>query len=433
MDLIYIEILIILILITLNGIFALSEIAIITSRKIKLQKLSKSGDKNADIAIELAESPNQFLSTIQIGITLIGILAGAFGGATIAQSISNNIRTVSSLQPYSEILGFLIVVLIITYLSLVIGELVPKRIALNNPERIALKIAKPMKYLSIITSPLVVLLSLSMELVLKILQIKEPDEEKVSEEEIKLLIEEGTQTGEFEKTEEDIIKRVFMLDDRRVSSLMTPKTGIIWLDVTEPVDNINSKIIESKRAMFPVAENSLDNFLGVIQLKDLFGVEVEDGNTLKRYLKKPIIVPESSDLLDILKLFKESKDHVHMAIVVDEYGSIEGLITLNDILEAIVGEIPAIDEPDEPKAVQRSDGSWLIDGAISIDEFKKILGVKKLSDEELSVYQTLGGFIMNYLGRIPDTGESFQLDDVYYEVVDMDGHHIDKVLVLKVK
>lgn len=433
MDLIYIEILIILILITLNGIFALSEIAIITSRKIKLQKLSKSGDKNADIAIELAESPNQFLSTIQIGITLIGILAGAFGGATIAQSISNNIRTVSSLQPYSEILGFLIVVLIITYLSLVIGELVPKRIALNNPERIALKIAKPMKYLSIITSPLVVLLSLSMELVLKILQIKEPDEEKVSEEEIKLLIEEGTQTGEFEKTEEDIIKRVFMLDDRRVSSLMTPKTGIIWLDVTEPVDNINSKIIESKRAMFPVAENSLDNFLGVIQLKDLFGVEVEDGNTLKRYLKNPIIVPESSDLLDILKLFKESKDHVHMAIVVDEYGSIEGLITLNDILEAIVGEIPAIDEPDEPKAVQRSDGSWLIDGAISIDEFKKILGVKKLSDEELSVYQTLGGFIMNYLGRIPDTGESFQLDDVYYEVVDMDGHHIDKVLVLKVK
>jgi len=433
MDLIYIEILIILILITLNGIFALSEIAIITSRKIKLQKLSKSGDKNADIAIELAESPNQFLSTIQIGITLIGILAGAFGGATIAQSISNNIRTVSSLQPYSEILGFLIVVLIITYLSLVIGELVPKRIALNNPERIALKIAKPMKYLSIITSPLVVLLSLSMELVLKILQIKEPDEEKVSEEEIKLLIEEGTQTGEFEKTEEDIIKRVFMLDDRRVSSLMTPKTGIIWLDVTEPVDNINSKIIESKRAMFPVAENSLDNFLGVIQLKDLFGVEVEDGNTLKRYLKKPIIVPESSDLLDILKLFKESKDHVHMAIVVDEYGSIEGLITLNDILEAIVGEIPAIDEPDEPKAVQRSDGSWLIDGAISIDEFKKILGVKKLSDEELSVYQTLGGFIMNYLGRIPDTGESFHLDDVYYEVVDMDGHHIDKVLVLKVK
>lgn len=433
MDLIYIEILIILILITLNGIFALSEIAIITSRKIKLQKLSKSGDKNADIAIALAESPNQFLSTIQIGITLIGILAGAFGGATIAQSISTNMENVSFLQPYSEILGFLIVVLIITYLSLVIGELVPKRIALNNPERIALKIAKPMKYLSIITSPLVALLSLSMELVLKILQIKEPDEEKVSEEEIKLLIEEGTQTGEFEKTEEDIIKRVFMLDDRRVSSLMTPKTGIIWLDITEPVGNIKSKIIESKRAMFPVAENSLDNFLGVIQLKDLFGVEVEDGNNLKRYLKNPIIVPESSDLLDILKLFKESKDHVHMAIVVDEYGSIEGLITLNDILEAIVGEIPAIDEPDEPKAVQRSDGSWLIDGSISIDEFKKILGIKKLSDEELSVYQTLGGFIMNYLGRIPDTGESFQLDDIYYEVVDMDGHHIDKVLVLKVK
>lgn len=429
MDLIYVEILIILILVILNGVFALSEIAIITSRRIKLQKMSHAGNKNAAIAIELAESPNQFLSTIQIGITLIGILAGAYGGATIAENISRSLAGIPLLQPYSEALGFLIIVLIITYLSLIVGELVPKRIALNNPEQIAVKIAKPMKYLAKIASPLVALLSLSMEAVLKILQVKEFPEENASEEEIKLLIEEGRQTGEFEKTEEDIIKRVFLLDDRRASSLMTPKTGITWLDVDDSVENIKAKIIESKRAMFPVGKNSLDNFLGVIQLKDLFEVEIENGNTLKEYLKSPIIVPESSDVLDILNLFKESQDNVHMAIVVDEYGSIEGLITLNDILESIVGEIPAMDEPDEPKAIQRPDGSWLIDGAISIDEFKDILGVKVLPEEEREVYQTLAGFIMNYLGKIPETGESFQSEDLIFEVVDMDGHHIDKVLV----
>lgn len=429
MDLIYLEILTILFLIILNGIFALSEIAIITSRKIKLQKMSQEGNKNADIAIELSESPNQFLSTIQIGITLIGILAGAFGGATIAQVISANLAKVTFLEPYSEALGFLVVVLIITYLSLVVGELVPKRIAMNNPEAMAVKIARPMKYLSKITLPLVTLLSISMEFLLKLLRIKEPEDEKDSEEEIKLLMEEGTQTGEFEKAEEDIIKRVFMLDDCRATSLMTPRTGIIWLDINESAENIKSRMTESKRAMFPVGKNSLDHFLGVIQLKDLFEVEIEDGNTLKKYLKDPIIVPESSDVLDILQMFKESQDNVHMAMVVDEYGNIEGLITLNDILEALVGEIPAIDEPDEPRAVLRSDGSWLIDGAISIDEFKDVLDIKSLPDEESGVYQTLAGFILNYLGRIPETGESFQSENLSFEVVDMDGHHIDKVLV----
>jgi len=428
-DIFYLEIIIILVLITLNGFLALSEIAIITSRKIKLQKMLQSGNKNAAVAIELAESPNQFLSTIQIGITLIGILAGAFGGATIALSISKNVENVAFLKPYSDVIGFLIVVLIVTYLSLIIGELVPKRIALNNPEGIAVKIANPMKLLSKITSPLVLFLSLSMDLVLKILRIKEYDDKDLSEEEIKLLIEEGTQTGEFEKAEEDIIKRVFRLDDRRVSSLMTPKTGIIWLDIEESAEIIKSKIIESKRAMFPVGKNKLDDFLGVIQLKDLFGINIENGKTLKKYIKDPIIVPDSSDALDVLELFKESKENVHMAIVVDEYGSIKGLITLNDILEAIVGEIPAIDEPDEPKAVQRSDGSWLVDGNLQIEEFKDILGVEILPDEENGVYHTLGGFILTYWGRIPTTGDSFHYGDLTFEVVDMDGHHIDKVLI----
>lgn len=429
MDIYYLEILIILILIILNGIFALSEIAIITSRKMKLQKMSQNGNKNADIAIELAESPNQFLSTIQIGITLIGILAGAFGGATIARGIAKNVENIPFLTEYSEAVGFIVVVVIITYLSLIIGELVPKRIALNNPERIAVKIAKPMKLISRITRPLVLFLSFSMDVVLKILQVKDKDDKTASEEEIKLLIEEGTRKGEFEKTEEDIIKRVFRLDRRRVSSLMTPKNSIVWLDVEESADSIKSKIIRSKRAMFPLCRNNLDDFLGIVQLKDIFEINIEDGQTLKKYVKTPIIVPESSDALDILNLFKESKENVHMALVIDEYGSIEGLITLNDILEAIVGDIPAIDEPDEPKAVKRLDGGWLVDGAIQIHEFKHILKIKKLPEEEKGVYHTLGGLILHCLGRIPITGDTFKCGSLKFEIVDMDGHHIDKILV----
>ena len=430
-DLFYIEILIILILVLINGIFALSEMAIVTSRRIKLQKIREKGNKNADIAIELADSPNQFLSTIQIGITLIGILAGAFGGATIAQTISKNIAGIQILSPYSEILGVIIVVIIITYLSLIIGELVPKKIALNNPERIAVKIARPMKYISIITKPLVLFLSLSIDVVLRILRIQESSDKSVAEEEIKLLIEEGTQSGEFEKTEEDILKRVFRLDDRRVSSIMTPKTEIVWLDIEEPIDIIKSRILKSKRAMFPVGQNRLDNFLGVIQVKDIFGkdTDITDGKILKKYLKNPIIVPEGSDALDILELFKESQDNVHMALVVDEYGSIEGLVTLNDILEAIVGDIPAMDEPEEPRAVQRSDGSWLIDGSIHIEEFKKIFKLNKLPEDDKELYQTLAGFIMTYLGRIPSTGDVFHWEKLKFEIVDMDRHQIDKILV----
>lgn len=425
----YVEILIIFILILLNGIFALSEIAIITSRKIKLQKMSEEGNQKADVAIELAESPNQFLSTVQIGITLIGILAGAFGGATLSQAIAGYIDNVPFLNQYSEAVGFIVVVLIITYLSLIIGELVPKRIALNNPEKIAVKIARPMKAISTVTRPLVLFLSYSMDAVLKILQIKPKAEETASEEEIRLLIEEGTETGEFKETEEDIIKRVFTLDERRVSSLMTPKTDIVWLDVEESADSIKSKLNLSKRAMFPLCKRNLDNFLGVIQLKDIFEVEIEDGRTLEKYMKNPVIIPESSDILDVLKSFKESNQHVHMALVIDEYGSVEGLITLYDVLEAIVGDIPDIDDTEE-KIVKRSDDGWLVDGAIPIDEFKEILGLEELPEEETDIYNTLAGFILHRLGRIPQTGETFKWGQLHLEIVDMDGRHIDKVLVI---
>lgn len=424
------EISLILILVILNGIFAMAEIAIISSRKIKLQKMANDGNKNAGIALDLSNSPNQFLSTIQIGITLIGILAGAFGGATLAERIGELFSSIGPLAPYSEIIGVVIVVLIITYLSLIIGELVPKRLGLNNPEKKAAKIAKPMKILSKVSMPVIYVLSASTDFVLRILGVKEIKEETITEDEIKLLIEEGTQAGTFEKAEQDIIKRVFSLDNLKVSTLMKPRKEIIWLDIDDSEEELQKKIIESERAVFPVGKESLDNFVGVIQVKELINPALRNEPIdIKKYLRKPLLVPESLDALDLLKSFK-SGEYVHMAMVLDEYGSIEGLITLNDILEAIVGDIPAIDEPDEPKAVKREDGTWLIDGFLPVEKFKNLFNINKLPGEESSDYSTMGGFVMVYTGKIPEVAETFQWNGFKFEIVDMDGHHIDKILVI---
>lgn len=344
------EIIIILILIVLNGVLAMSELAIVSSRRSKLQQMANEGKKHAKTVIELIDDPNQFLSTIQIGITLIGILAGAFGGATLAEPLSQNL---TFLGDYANGASVIIVVLIITYLSLVIGELVPKRIALNNPENIAVRVAKYMKILSKVCGPLVKVLSSSTNFILKIIGSSESKDSIVTEDEIKMLIEEGIEDGTIEKEEEDIIKRVFRLDEQKVDMLMTPKNEIIWIDLEESLEESKKKIIESERSIFPVAEGDLDNLLGVAQAKDILSsIFKEENLNIKNYLKKPLIVPENLPSLDILKLFKENLEYVHIAIVVDEYGSVEGLITLNDILEGIVGDIPGIDEMDEPKQLK---------------------------------------------------------------------------------
>ncbi len=428
------EISIILILIILNGIFAMSEIAIVSSRKFKLQKMANEGNEKAKTALELANSPNRFLSTIQIGITLIGILAGAFGGATIAEQIGTFFTTIGPLAPYSEIIGVVIVVLIITYLTLIIGELVPKRLGLNNPEKKAAKIAKPMKTLSKISMPVIYILSASTEFVLRILGVKDVKEETITEDEIKLLIEEGTQAGTFEKAEQEIIKRVFSLDDLRVNSIMKPRKDIIWLDIKDSDEVMQKKIIESERAIFPVGKESLDDFLGVIQVKELINPALKNEPIdIKKFLRKPLLIPESLHALELLKLFKKSGEYVHMALVLDEYGSIEGLITLNDVLEAIVGDIPAIDEPDEPKAVKRKDGTWLIDGFLSVEKFKYLFDISELPEEESNDYSTMGGFVMVYLGKIPEVAETFKWNGFLFEIVDMDGHQIDKILLTPLK
>ncbi|MGZ7068475.1 MAG: hemolysin family protein [Methanobacterium sp.] len=428
-DLVYIEILIIFILIIFNGLFVLSEIALVSARKIKLQLMANEGDKRAETAIDLIDDPNNFLSTIQIFITLISIFAGTFGGATIAQRLDAYLTEINFFQPYTGLISVIIVVLLITYFTLILGELVPKRVAIDNSENIAVVVARPVQILSRIITPVVYFLSASMNLVLRILRVKEPEEEEVAEDQIKLLIEEGTRTGEFEKAEEEMINRIFELDERRINTLMTPKTDIVWIDANESEEEIQKRIFESKHSILPVSEGFLDNFLGVIQIKDIIKTcSIEDKLDIRNYLREPLIVPENSYALNVLKQFKKTAEDVHIAIVVDEYGDIEGLITLYDILESIVGDLPTTEDL---KAVQRSDGSWLIDGSINIDDFKPIFNIEKLPNEETGDYHTLAGFIITYLGRMPQTEEIFTWNGLQFEILDMDGYHIDKILVSK--
>ncbi|MGZ7109265.1 MAG: hemolysin family protein, partial [Methanobacterium sp.] len=366
---------------------------------------------------------------IQIFITLISIFAGTFGGATIAQRLDAYLTEINFFQPYTGLISVIIVVLLITYFTLILGELVPKRVAIDNSENIAVVVARPVQILSRIITPVVYFLSASMNFVLRLLRVKEPEEEEVAEDQIKLLIEEGTRTGEFEKAEEEMINRIFELDERRINTLMTPKTDIVWIDANESEEEIQKRIFESKHSILPVSEGFLDNFLGVIQIKDIIKTcSIEDKLDIRNYLREPLIVPENSYALNVLKQFKKTAEDVHIAIVVDEYGDIEGLITLYDILESIVGDLPTTEDL---KAVQRSDGSWLIDGSINIDDFKPIFNIEKLPNEENGDYHTLAGFIITYLGRMPQTEEIFTWNGLQFEILDMDGYHIDKILVSK--
>lgn len=424
------EILIVLFLIILNGVFAMAEIAIVSSRKSKLQQLANEGNKNALAALELAKSPNRFLSTVQIGITLIGIFAGAFGGATIAGNLAVQFNQVPAIAPFSDALALTIVVSIITYLSLIIGELAPKRFALTHPERIATIMARPMNFISKISGPVVTLLSFSTDMILRLFRVKPNMEPSVSDEEIRMMLREGTQVGVFEIAEKDIVERTLRLGDKKIPALMTSRKEITWLDIDSSFKSIRTKIIKSPHAYFPVCRDNLDKVIGVIRSEDMLrNFLVDEKIDLKKYLLKPLFIPESMDGLTLLELFKKSG--VHMAMVIDEFGNVQGILSLNDILEAIVGDIPTINELDEEEIVKRDDGSWLIDGLLSIDEFKEYFHIKKLPDERSGVFHTIGGFMMHHLGRIPAASDTFERDDFIFEVVDMDGNRVDKVLVRK--
>ncbi len=405
----------------------MAELAVVSIRKAKMQKYLEEGNKNAQIVFDLLEDPNEFLSTVQIGISLIGVLTGAFGGVTLADPLAQYI----SFIPYSGPVSVAIVVIVTTYLTLVIGEIVPKVIALNDPERIALKVAKSMVVLEKVSKPVSFILAKSSRFLLWLMRIEDKSEDVVTEEEIELMIKEGREDGTIEKEEEDIIKRVFKLDDQKVESIMTPRNEIIWIDLEDDREINKIKIIESKRSIFPIASGELDDFIGVVQAKDILSAMFTDDEfDVHKIVKEPLVVSEHLETLELLKEFKENQEYVHMSLVVDEFGSVEGLITLNDLLEGIVGDIPGIDEEDEPEAIQRADGTWLIDGRYPINKFKELFDFKdSLPDEEEDNYTTLAGFILSISGTIPDEEDTFECGRFIFEIIDMDGHQIDKVIV----
>jgi putative hemolysin len=425
-------IVVIVLLVLFNGIFVMAEMAVVSSRKPRLQQFANEGDRSAQTALELATNPDRFLATTQIGITLIAILTGALGERTLTDRLSVRLQEFPRFSGYSESLAFAIVVIAITYISLVFGELLPKRIALHNPERFASALSGVMNFLSRLCAPAVMLISGSTRLAIRVLGLRPPAEPPVTEEEIKVMMEQGTEAGVFEEAEHDIVKSIFKLGDRGVSALMKPRRDVVWLDVDDALAENQKKLASSLYSRFPVAQGSLDNVLGIVQTKDLLtrclaGSKMD----LRENLRPPLFVPEGLPALRLLEMFKKSR--THMALIVDEYGGVEGLVTLNDILEDLVGDVASVDMPEERQVVKRPDGSLLIDGKLQIDDLKEALNIAKLPDDETGSYQTLGGLVMLQVGRVPVTGDAFELEGHRFEVVDMDGKRVDKVLVSKVE
>jgi putative hemolysin len=422
------EVIVIFLLLVANGIFAMSEIAVVTARKSRLQELANNGKARARAALELANAPNPFLSSVQIGITLVGILAGAFGGGALTEWIAAQLNTIPVISPYSRSIALGIVVLGITYFSVIIGELVPKRLALGHPETIAMLMAPPMRLLLKVCAPVVHLLSFSTDLVFRLFGKKLDEQTSVTEEEVRTLVRQGTAAGVFEELEQDMVEAVFQLGDKSARALMTPRTQIVWLDVNDTVERIRAKLSDSGHSRFPVCTGSLDNVVGVVQAKDLLASVLSDKTVNPQAsMQQPAFVPRGMPALQVLDHIKQSGSHI--VLVVDEYGGIEGLLTHHDILEAIAGDMPLGKTPPEPKAVQRKDGSWLLDGMLSIDEFKEIFHLDSLPGEKKDTFQTLGGFIFTQMGRVPSASEQFEWNGLRFEVVDMDGKRIDKVLV----
>jgi putative hemolysin len=427
MSSVWLEISLVILLILLNGLLALSELALVSANKARLEKKAKDGDSKARIALELANSPDNFLSTIQIGITFIGILAGAFGGATIAELLSVHVGTYPLLEPYTETISVTIVVICITYLSLVIGELIPKRLALNNPEKLALLVAPMIKLLSRLANPLVFVLSGSTNALLRIFPFAPSTEPTITEEEIKLLIQKGTQAGTFQEFEQETIERVFRLADRKVVVLMTPRADIVWLDVNESIQESRRKIAHHKYSFYPVAQDAVDNIVGVVSGKELLSRTMEGKPfNLKEMSRKPILVYEMTPAVKVMQLFKKTGTHV--AFVMDEFGVIQGMVTMGDILCSVFEEV----EDTSEEIVAREDGSWLIAGSLPLDELIDYVETDEISEEERAKMNTVGGFVMSKIGAVPSEGQHFVWRGLRFEVVDMDGRRVDKVLVSRI-
>lgn len=430
MEYIYLELLAILLLVLLNGYLALSELAVVSARKIRLQQRALEGDSGAGAALQLLESPEQFLSTVQIGITLIGVLSGAFGGATIAEELETvfDRLPIPLLSRYAEAISVSLVVLVVTYLTLILGELVPKQLALNAPETMAARVAPLMRLVSRPAAPIARLLSISSNLVLRVLAVKPSTDPEVTEEEVKLLISQAASGGVFEPEEEDLVRKVFRLADRPITAQMTPRTEIVWLDLDDSADQIQARIKESRFSIFPVGRGNIDNLLGIVHAKDMVEQMMDRQKLdLEAIFQQPFFLADKTTLLDAFTRFRETGGR--MAVVIDEFGGIQGLTTITDILEAIGGDFQDAMAASDPEIVVREDGSYLLDGMLDIEAFKSLMELPSSLGEGPQLYQTLGGFVMAQLGRVPSSGDVFTYENLKFEVVDMDGLRVDKVLV----
>ena len=417
-------------LILLNGLFAMSEIALVTARKARLQKLIDDGDRAAAAAVKLGEDPTRFLSTIQIGITSIGVLNGIVGEAALAAPLATWMASVGVPEQYSQLAATGLVVVLITYFSIVVGELVPKRIGQSNPELLARFVARPINWLAIATKPFVVLLSISTKGLLRVLGIQQGNANAVTEEEIHAMLAEGTSAGVIESHEHTMVRNVFRLDDRQIGSLMVPRSDVVVLDLEESFEVNMARVEASDHARFPVVRGDLNNVAGVVNGRKWLSQALRGGErelaTLP--LQEPLYVPETITGMELLGNFRQSGGQ--MAFVIDEYGEVQGIVTLQDLIEAITGEFSPRD-PDTSWAVQRDDGSWLLDGHIPVPELKDRLGLDTVPDEERGRYHTLSGLMMLLTGRLPKEGDTVDWETWRFEIVDMDGRTIDKVLATR--
>jgi putative hemolysin len=421
------ELAIIVALALLNGVLSMSEMAMVSARKIRLQQLANQGSSGARTALKLLEEPSRFLAAIQIGITLIGVFAGAFGGANIAEQLSKALAEIPATAPYADAIGLGSVVFLVTILSLVLGELVPKRLALGHAEGLAVLMARPISLLALVARPAVKFLSGATEGILRLFRYRQPEDAPVSDDEVRILVEQGTQAGVFEREEETIIKRTLKLSDRSVSEVMTLRHQLVCLDITDPIEENLERIRSSRHSYFPVYEENIDHIVGVVSVKKLFAAASQNQPfDLKSATEDALFMAESMPALKLLEMFKKSGKH--FAIVIDEYGGLSGIVTVVDLLESIVGDLPDEHEHAPEGAIKREDGTWLIDGVLSLS---KVSDLVLEMDENFfpDDYQTLGGFMMGELGHIPRAGERLMWKGWWFEVMDMDGNRVDKVLV----
>jgi magnesium and cobalt exporter, CNNM family len=429
----WLQIAIIFLLILLNGFFAMAEMAVVSARKARLQHAANLGRDGARVALDLKRDPGRFLSTVQIGITVIGVLASVFGGATLADTLTLYLETQGgTLAHYATSISFAVVVIVISYLTLVLGELVPKRLALSRPEFIAARLSRLLHVMAKITRPVERLLSFSSNLVLRIGPGRPSEPPPVTEEEITLMLREATAAGHFQAEETAIVQMVFRLGDRRVSAVMTPRTQVEWLDLEDSEEENRRKIRDSDYSRFPVVVGGPEQVLGVVQVKDLLTALLASRPfDIRAAVRPPIYLPNTVTALRALEIFKRSG--TPMALVVDEYGDFEGVVTLHDILQSLVGDIADPTDAGSQTVVRRDDGSWLVDGMVAVDEIKDLTGLSLLPGEETGEFQTLGGFLMARINRVPAVGDHIAVKGFRFEVVDMDGRRVDRVLVIPPK